>query len=193
MNDEVWKDVEGYEGWYQVSNKGRCRSVDRMVNYKHGKKRKQKGVILKGSLDGYGYIMYGFRKNHSKNTPHSNSKAHWLVMKAFGEPQPEWATMVNHIDGDKTNNAIDNLEWSNVQLNNQHYNDHLRDSYHITYKSTSRRPVVAYLESSSHEFIFFYSSKCCADYLERPRQTLLKALKRKGATNGYQVRYLDEL
>ena len=55
MNEEIWKDVEGYEGLYQVSNMGKVRSLDRIVYGKNNTKRNIKGVTLAVSENGRGY------------------------------------------------------------------------------------------------------------------------------------------
>lgn len=111
---EVWKDVKGYEGYYQVSNKGRVRSVDRII--KMGKiTGKVKGKILKIQNDGHGYGQVSL----SREGKYKSYKVHRLVAEHF-VPNPNNLKHVNHIDGDKTNNNADNLEWVTQKENNQH-------------------------------------------------------------------------
>lgn len=102
---EVWKEV--FDGKYQVSNKGRVKSM----NYKcTGKVR-----ILKMTKDHKGYNRLTMRVNGKPKT----IKAHRLVAQAF-IPNPENKPQVNHMDGNKTNNLVQNLEWVTNYENAQH-------------------------------------------------------------------------
>lgn len=64
MVEEIWKDIKGYEGLYQVSNLGRIRSVDRYVNHPKGGLQLKRGKILKGCLSKLGYIQVSLSKNN---------------------------------------------------------------------------------------------------------------------------------
>lgn len=99
---EVWKDIEGYEGLYQISNLGRV-------------KRVATGKVLKGGKDKDGYLMVKLYKNNIR----SNKKIHRLVAEAF-IPNPENKPQVNHADENKTNNSLDNLEWMTAKENINH-------------------------------------------------------------------------
>lgn len=102
---EIWKDVVGYEGLYQVSNLGRVRSL--------GFDKWHKGGLLKPHLDGKGsYLMVGLHKD--KNTKHEN--VHRLVAMAF-IPNPNNLPCVNHKDECKQNNTSNNLEWCDYRYN----------------------------------------------------------------------------
>lgn len=111
---EEWKDIQGFEGFYQVSNLGHIRSVDRFVKSHHGK-RIAKGKMLspsKSKQTGYSQIhLYKFGSVYRYNV-------HSLVAKAFipqnGKPY------VNHKDGQKENNSADNLEWVTNAENHYH-------------------------------------------------------------------------
>ena len=108
---EVWRDITGYEGLYQISNTGRVKSLDRINNVgRHCKER-----MLSIGLDGTGYLMIGLYKM-GKRYP---TNIHRLVAIHFianpgGKPQ------VNHIDGDKTNSIVTNLEWCTEAENISH-------------------------------------------------------------------------
>lgn len=116
--DEIWKDIKGYEGIYQVSNLGRVRSLDRV----NERGRKKKGMLLKPKLkrDGYVDVHLTF-KDKGKD---QNIKIHKLVAEAF-MPIPEelkkWYgtqyLQINHKDENKQNNCVDNLEWCTAQYN----------------------------------------------------------------------------
>ena len=102
---EEWKDIAGYEGKYQVSNLGRVKSF---YKNKYGKIRKLK-------TDKYGYK----RINLSKDGKGKTYLVHRLVAEVF-IPNPNNYPEVNHIDEDKTNNCIDNLEWCDSKYNNNY-------------------------------------------------------------------------
>lgn len=104
--EEIWKSIEGYEGFYEVSTYGRVRSVDRVIEYSNGNKSKHKGRILKGESDRKGYK----RVRLSKNDEAKKFQVHRLVAIAF-IPNPENKPFVNHIDEISSNNCVDNLEW----------------------------------------------------------------------------------
>jgi len=103
MKEEIWKDIPGYEGHYQVSNCGQVKSL------KFGKER-----ILKHSTDGYGYLMVGLCIHVKQKT----FKIHQLVAMAFLNHEPNgYNIIVNHIDNNPLNNNIDNLELVSVRYN----------------------------------------------------------------------------
>ena len=114
-NFELWKDVEGFEGLYQVSTWGNVRSLDRHVNTMGNSKRLVKGKILKGSPDKDGYLIVHFRKDGKEFA----FKKHRLVALAFIS-NPENKSQVNHIDENKTNNYVCNLNWMTCKENINH-------------------------------------------------------------------------
>lgn len=102
---EEWRDVKGYEGFYQVSNLGRVRSVTRQIKRDNGSYMKH-GQELILRLDQHGY----FQVNLAKNKAHRIEKVHRLVANAFIE-NPYNKPEVNHKDCNPQNNRVDNLEW----------------------------------------------------------------------------------
>ena len=112
---EIWKDIEGYEGCYQVSNLGFIKSLERVIITKQGLKKRHKERILKNTLFGTGYLCVPLTKNGTRK----NYQVHRLVAQAF-IPNPENKRTVNHKDSDKTNNCVENLEWHTHKENVNH-------------------------------------------------------------------------
>ena len=118
--EEIWKDIDGYEGKYQVSNLGRVRSLPRthdIIREKNGSfiyHRKEK--MLAPRIDRYGYQHVNLYDNEQHMKRHS---VHRLVAKAF-IPNPEHLPTVNHKDENKQNNRADNLEWMSISENNNY-------------------------------------------------------------------------
>lgn len=109
---EIWKDIIGYEGWYVVSNYGRVRSVDRFVNNKCGACRFVIGQECRQHIDKGGYCRVGLKKNGK----HKNAPVHRLVAESF-IPNPQNKKQVNHKNGIKTDNSVENLEWVSASEN----------------------------------------------------------------------------
>lgn len=117
---EEWRDIVGYEGWYQASNFGNIRSLSREVcgKSRHGNlfTRFTKAKTLKPKRGGntdYWYVSL------CKNNEVKYQSIHRLVAIAFID-NPECKAEVNHIDGDKQNNSIHNLEWTTRSENLLH-------------------------------------------------------------------------
>ena len=109
---EVWKDIKGYDGLYQVSNKGRVRSWNSMG---YSKRKRDKPIIKKMSSDYSGYNMVCL----SNRLEPACKLVHRLVALEFIQ-NPENKPCVNHKDGDKLNNDVNNLEWVTHSENMKH-------------------------------------------------------------------------
>jgi hypothetical protein len=112
---EIWRDIEGFEGMYQVSNMGRVRGVDRYVGYRNGRKRLWKGHIKKPTVTAKGYLKVSMHDGQKRKT----EEIQRLVARAF-IPNPMNKPYVNHKDGNKQNNAVENLEWTTPSENTIH-------------------------------------------------------------------------
>lgn len=115
MNSEIWKDIKGYEGLYQVSNLGRVKSVERIIKYngigKGSGTRLYPSVILRQCLNTVGYYQVSLSINNNRK----RFMVHRLVAQAFCNSSVD-KYCVNHIDGNYLNNIADNLEWvSNIE------------------------------------------------------------------------------
>lgn len=118
MIKEEWKDIPEYEGKYQISNLGRVKSLPRIIDSQFkGKpiKRKVFERELRKSKNRFGYEYVCL----SKNGKTKKYRIHRLVGELF-IPNPMNKPQINHIDGNKQNNRIDNLEWCNNSENMQH-------------------------------------------------------------------------
>jgi len=111
---EIWKDVKNYEGLYQVSNLGRIKSLERYVNHLNGARIVHE-KILKPVIDNTGYYVVSLWKNNKHSRPH----IHRLVAQTF-IPTIKNKPHINHIDGNKLNNFINNLEWCTPKENVVH-------------------------------------------------------------------------
>lgn len=111
--EEFWKDIEGYEGLYQVSNFGRVKSLERLVKSNNNNYRIVKEKILKQNQDKDGYRIISLNKNNKGKS----YRLHRLVAEAF-IPNPNNYLVVNHKDENKENNYVDNLEWCTIHYNN---------------------------------------------------------------------------
>lgn len=112
--EEIWKDIKGYEGYYQISNRGRVKSLARKTKYQNTTrelKEKIKSTFI--STNGYERVEL------SKDNSNKKYNIHRLVAEAF-ITKIEGKEFVNHINGIKTDNGVENLEWCSQSENELH-------------------------------------------------------------------------
>lgn len=103
---KIWKPITGYEGLYEVSNYGEIRSVDRLITYKTGNKYRVKGRVLKSGASGTGYLQCNLCANGKRKTVYN----HKIVAQEFLGHTPTKGKVVDHIDNNRINNRLDNLQ-----------------------------------------------------------------------------------
>lgn len=118
IENEIWLDIKGYEGQYQVSNMGRILSKERTVEVllrgrKTTNKVFEKLKVFYSAMGGYYGVLL------SQNGKNKSYRVHRLIAKEFIE-NPENKPYINHINGIKTDNRVENLEWCTASENLQH-------------------------------------------------------------------------
>ena len=156
--NEVWCDIAGYEGKYQISNCGRIKSFPKFIKRAKGSYY-TKEKVLKCTLDNYGYPCVNLYSNG--NVYHT--KVHILVAKAFIENANGYSD-INHKDGNKTNNHVDNLEWCTRSHNIQHaYDNFLHKSGEACNLHKLSWDDVDYIRKHYKPYDKFYGQKALAN------------------------------
>lgn len=166
MTETIWKPVVGYEGLYEVSN--------------HGEVRRVGGKLLKPKMETNGYLRYHL----SKNGVAKSILAHRIVARAFIENPHEYTT-VNHINEDKADNRVENLEWCDMSYQNRY------GVGAINRNKFKEKPVLQYSKNGC--FIKrFDSVKKAAIELglnESSIHCVCKGIRRYKSTGGYVFKY----
>lgn len=156
---EVWMDLKGYSGKYQVSNQGRVWSAYR-------------NKILKPKIDKYGYEEYCLTLPHGKR---KYEKGHRLVALMFCD-KPIGYTVVNHKNMIKNDNRSSNLEWSTVALNTKHAYDNSEEIRKSTLQASrlgaEKRKMTIKVTQRGKLIGYFNGQKYCADCLGINRKTV---------------------
>lgn len=169
---EIWKDVKGYEGLYQVSSLGRVKSFRQWA-----RAHKPQEYILKPSLITSGYHVVTLYKNSKRE----KFQVHRLVANTF-IPNPEKLPCVNHKDENKLNNAADNLEWCTYTYNNNYGTARIRAI------ETKAKPLYQYT-LEGHLLAKYTSVGIAAQLLNIPKENIKTWLATTGQGNGYIWKY----
>ena len=140
---EIWKDIKGYEGLYQVSNEGRIKSLPRKWVAANGGTRSHNGIILAQANGTKGYKVVNLAKDGSSKT----YKVHRLVAEAFID-NPKHYPMINHKDECKDNNFVENLEWCDNAYNIR-YGNRTKKSSKVVYQFTLDGQLLKQYDSAS--------------------------------------------
>jgi len=155
--EEIWKEIKGYEGQYEISSHGNVRSLDRVITgYSQGRSCFIKGRVKK-QYDTNGYLGLSLCKDGFNRS----FRTHRVVAEAF-IPNPENKPEVNHKDGVKTNNRVENLEWNTHSENIKHaHNTGLKRNAlgENHFRSTASNKLVVELKEALNE------DKYTVDYL----------------------------
>ena len=163
MEKEIWKDIPGYEGLYWVSNLGRVKSKRKILKPINGE-----------------YLHVGLSKNGIQKTLY----VHRLVAETFIENVYNY-THINHIDENKYNNNIDNLEWCKNKYNINYGNTQSKKGKHQT------RYKVVQKDENGKVIKIWESSREVCDELHFNIRTIRKSAKNKLKNYGYYWDYID--
>lgn len=164
---EEWRDVKGYEGIYQVSNKGEIRSLDRVVKYKNYESH-IKGKMLKLNYDANGYCRVRLYRDGVGVT----RKVHRLVAEAF-LPNTDDKPQVDHINTIKDDNRVENLRWATAQenSNNELTLKHAMDSMIKGKDHHSSKGIIC-------NGVLFSCIQECSDFYGIRRETMARWLNK---------------
>ena len=112
---EIWKPMFGFEHRYEISSFGRIKSLPKKEKFR-GSYRNREAKLMRARLSHNGYLHLSLRTDDGKYQTHRVSR---LVAQTF-IPNPDNKSQVNHIDGNKLNNTVENLEWCTPKENTQH-------------------------------------------------------------------------
>lgn len=181
---EEWKDINGYKGYYQISNIGNVRSLRRSASMKNGVRRTYQGRVLKPALDGRKRYL---QVNLSKNAVSKMHQVHRLVGKSFVDGYFDGGE-IDHIDTNTTNNNASNLKWttrSGNMLNPITHNKTIID--HI---ENQRIPVIGVNELTGHVLHFNYVREAKKNGYKGIGENIHGRTKHCG---GYVWRYANEV
>lgn len=172
-NNEIWLDVVGYEGLYQVSSLGVVKRIP--------SRNQPIGGVIKPIDNGNGYFGVGLCKDGLKKRTY----IHRIVAIAFHK-NTNGKAEVNHIDGDRSNNKADNLEWVTRSENHKHRYDYLKQkgvNFGKTGKDNWTSKVIAKLNDSGNIIEIYYGYREYERNTGKPSSTLEKDIKRNRVSN----------
>ena len=181
---EIWKDIQGYEGLYQVSNLGRVKSLGRNIKKPLTKIGYvwQSERILKGRKDTKGYLRVVLYKDQ---TP-KGFKVHRLVAVAF-IPNPENKPEVDHINRDKTDNSVNNLRWVSHKEN---MNNSLTIAFLFSVaKAGKNHPRARAIRNIDTKEIFDTIEQASKRY-SISHSAIIYAIKNNGRSAGFKWEYV---
>ena len=160
---EIWKDIYGYEGLYQCSSHGNIRSLTRTIIRKTGIAERKNGTMLIPAQNKNGYLQVSLWKDGKRKMVY----VHRIVAETFLDAD-EKRNYVNHIDGNRLNNRVDNLEWVTASENEYHSYSELNRTKNTTGKKP--REVFGYDENNNIVCAFPSIEQCSREMKISPTQ-----------------------
>lgn len=152
--EEIWKDIKGYEGIYQISNLGRIKTLAKTVRKWDGTARRSE-QILKPILQKSGYCHIGLWRNGKRK----QSRVHRLVAAAFcTNSDPDNKTQVNHLNENKQDNRAENLEWATPRENTLYGNCIEKRTANRNEHAANKRIKVACFDIKTNCLVKLFSS-----------------------------------
>lgn len=192
IQDEIWKPIEGFEGFYEISNKGNIKSLNRVV------KRGNQTMVVKGRVlhqypNGNGYMRVQLYKDKRER---KKSFIHRLVAKAF-VPNPHGYDVVNHLDNNPQNNNATNLEWTTLQGNMEYArlqgrmacSEERRQKIIIANKG-KYKPVIGENIKTGEKIYFDHLNKV-KEYGFSPGEVCNCCKGKRYSTRGYKFKYAE--
>ena len=188
MVEEIWKDIRGYEGYYQVSTFGNVRSLDRTVISKLGIPKMVKGKLKQQTIDENSYCTVSLYKDNKEQI----LLVHRLVLDTFDENYAKHHMQVNHKDCNTSNNHLDNLEYVTGMENIRYGYENHRDA--------NVRPTEFYKRMGSHskrvrclvDDRIFESPQSAADYYGISIQCVYNRCNDHKLVDGFQFEYIAD-
>lgn len=179
FNLELWKDIKGYEGVYQISNLGNIKSLKRKTHIQNATRIKKEKILKLQLRNGY-YVI-----NLCKNGCRKAYSVHRLVAETF-IPNPNNLPYINHIDFNTQNNSVDNLEWctqkDNIGWSRKHYFGRKK----VTHSNTGEKYITYRKSTKKFRIIIDKKEYKSCDTLEdaiRFRDGILKEVMENGKVN----------
>lgn len=192
---EIWKDIPEYEGLYQISNFGRIKSKDKLIKVNCSGNNHIKvpffyyvrpGKIIKLRTNKFGYIMVFLHKNGKQK----GFYVHRLMLKTFSPIVNDDTYQVNHIDENKENNNLDNLEWCTAKENINHGTCILRRSEKQKTTNKYRKSVISIDEFGNETE--YLSAWDASRKIGAFQSNIWKAIQRGNKCSGYYWKYKEE-
>ena len=166
MEQEIWKDIKGFEGLYQISNLGRVKSLQKLY-----KKPQSHYRILSLSLNSSGYLSVYLRSSNGRDHRYT---IHRLVANAFID-NPNNYPCINHKDENKQNNRVDNLEWCSYSYNNAYGTARIRG------RITKSNPVSQFTKEGIW-IATYVTPSIAAELLKCERHTIVRCCDNENRT-----------
>lgn len=171
---EEWKSINGYEGYYEVSTLGRIKRLPTIIKYKKCGLRNYPGKIFVQELSSDGYLRVVLCKKNKKK----RFMSHRLVAESF-IPNLRNCRYVNHINGNKSDNRVENLEWCTQEENEQH-------SVHVLGKTMKGKTYPKPVKCIETGEVFVSMNKCVKHIGQKACiEGLNKAIKANRPYHGY--------